>query len=518
MRQLTSLDTQFLAVEDGNTHGHVSGLGIYDPGTAPGAILTRDSLTALVAQRIHLLPPFRWRLVEVPLGLDHPYWVDAPDVDLEFHIRELGLPAPGDDRQLAEQVGRIVARPLDRARPLWELYIIQGLADGRVGVLTKIHHAAVDGMSGAEVLSVLLDPSAHPEPQPAAAQAVSEPPAAPGPWAMLARGLAGIPSQRLRALRALPRALPFIDENPTLRTVPGIGALAAAGRIVMQPRRCMHDARIIRGQNLHAPLTPLNAPIGPHRRIAFSRQSLHDVKRVKDHFGVTINDVVLAICAGALRSFLDARGELPDAPLLAMVPMSVRTPEQSGTFGNRVTTMLAPIPTHIADPAERVCAAQTAMNAAKERHQAVPATVLQDTNEIIPPAIFASAARITARIVLRHPTQALANTIISNVPGSPVPLYLAGARLEALYPISAVTHGIGLNITVMSYCGGLDFGIVADHDLVNDAWAIAAALREAQAELVGLVSTQSPIAVGPRPGPDRVSDTGSNGRDRCRAD
>ena len=215
MRQLTSLDAQFLAIEDGRAHGHVSGLAVYGSGSA----LDADRVRSLIAERIHLLPPFRWRLVTVPLGIDHPYWVEDDAFDLEFHVRELALPAPGDDRQLGDQVARLVARPLDRARPLWELYVIQGLRDGRVALLTKIHHAAVDGMSGAEILSVLLDPSPEGRDVPPAEGGRGRG-TRPGRAEMLARGVAGLPRQPLR-LAALPRTLPHLDSVPTLRHLPG---------------------------------------------------------------------------------------------------------------------------------------------------------------------------------------------------------------------------------------------------------------------------------------------------------
>jgi diacylglycerol O-acyltransferase / wax synthase len=486
MRQLTSLDAQFLAIEDGKTHGHVTALGIYDPSTAPDGRLTLDAVRSLVAERMHLLPPFRWRLAEVPFGLDHPYWFDDPDFDLDFHIRELALPAPGGERMLAEQVARIVARPLDRARPLWELYLIHGLEDGRVAMLTKMHHAAVDGMSGAEILSVLLDP----EPTGRTIDAPEAPGTAakmPGQLQMLARGVAGLPMQPLRSLRSLPKALPHLDQVPTMRSLPGVGKLAAVSRRTARAIPRTRDGGVLEGRRLRAPITSVNRHVGPHRRVALSQQSLADVKAIKDHFGVTVNDVVVAICAGALRSWLDARGELPTEPLLAMIPVSVRTPEQRGTFGNRVATMLSPIPTDVADPEQRLRAAHESMRSAKERHKAVPANVLQDANAVVPAALFARAARVTTSVAARHPSEAMVNTVISNVPGSPTPLYLAGARLEALYPVSAIMHGIGLNITVMSYCGQLCFGVVVDRDLVDDAWPLADELRRAQEELLALV-------------------------------
>jgi len=306
----------------------------------------------LVAARLHLLPPFHWRLVEVPFGLDHPYWHHESEFDLEFQIRELALPAPSDARIRAEQVARIVARPLDRARPLWELYLIHGLDGDRVALLTKVHHAAIDGMSGAEILSVLLDPSREGRRLPAP----TETPVGrnePGQLKMLARGLAGIPQQRVRSLRGLPRALPHLDQHPTMRTLPGVATVAALGRRGSRLRPRTTDGGVVEARGLHAPRTSLNGPIGSHRRVAFTQQSLDEVKQIKNHFGVTVNDVVVAVCAGALRTWLQDRGELPDVGLLAMIPVSLRAEAQRATYGNRITTMLTPLPTHVGDPRSR---------------------------------------------------------------------------------------------------------------------------------------------------------------------
>lgn len=486
LRKLTAVDAQFLALEDGNVHGHVSALAIYDPATSPSGSLTREAISDLVASRLDRLPPFRWRLVEVPFGIDHPYWFDDPSFDLDFHIRELALPASGDERMLAEQVARIIARPLDRSRPLWELYLIQGLEGGRAAVLTKMHHAAVDGLSGGEVVGTLLDT------EPSVAAATTPPPSrsgqAPGQLEMLARGVAGVPSQTGRVIRSVPRALPYLDQNPFVRGVPGTKALARASRRALGARPRRSDGGILEGRELRAPRTSINGRIGPHRRVALSSQSLDEVKAIKNHFGVTVNDVVVATCAGALRSWLSEQGELPADPLLAMIPVSVRTEAERSTFGNRVSAMLAPIPTHLDDPEERLLAAHEAMRSAKEQHQAIPATAIQDANDAIPAAVFARAARVTSRIAALHPAEVPVNTIISNVPGSPLPLYLAGARLEALYPVSAIMHGVGLNLTVMSYCGGLNFGIVIDREIADDAWPLAAALRAAQDELAACAS------------------------------
>ncbi len=483
MRQLTSVDAQMLALEDDRNHAHVCALAICDPASAPGGRLTLDAVRRLVASQLHLLPPLRWRLAEVPFGLDYPYWVDAAEFDLDFHIRELALPEPGDRRMLAEQVARIVSRPLDRARPLWELYLIHGVEDGRVAMLTKIHHAAVDGASVAEVLGTMLDA----EPQPAAPEAPAGPLASegmPSQLRMLTRGLVAVPRQPVRALRALPRVLPHLDQVPTMRSVPGVPALAATSRILARRRPRARDGGVLEGRGLQAPPSPINRRITPHRRVALSRQPLDEIKRIKNHFGVTVNDVVVAICAGALRSWLSQSGELPFEPMVAMVPVSVRTAQEAGTYGNRVSAMLVPIPTDEPDPAERLRKAHESMRSAKERHKAVPATVMQEANHVVPPALLVRAARVTRMVSAR---EAPVNTVISNVPGPTKPLYLAGARLEAVYPVSAIMDGIGLNLTVFSYCGGVDFGVVVDRDLVDDPWPLAEALAEAQRELLALV-------------------------------
>ena len=501
MRQLTSLDAQFLAIEDGRHYGHVSGLAVYNPATAPGGILNAARVRAVLQERLHLLPPFRWRLVEVPLGLDHPYWVDDDRFDLEFHVRELALPAPGSEQQLAEQVARIFARPLDRARPLWELYVIEGLAGDRVAVLTKIHHAAVDGVSGAEILSVLLDVSPDGrciEPPPAHNRRSEQ---VPGEAEMLGRGLAALPMQPVHIIKRLPKTLANLDVLPTMRHLPGATPLASLTRSVgraVSPRR--HDGGVLEGRHLHAPRTRFQDPISPYRRVAFGSISLSEVKAVKNAFGCTVNDVVMTICAGALRSFLREHGELPSSPLVTMIPVSVRTPEQFGTFGNRVSTMIVQLPTDESEAGERLRKVHETMHSAKERHQALPASLLQDANEIIPPALLARASRVTARLATTRGLEAPVNVIISNVPGSPVPLYLAGARLEAQFPVSAIMDGVGLNMTLLSYRDQLDFGVVADREMLDDAWDLIARLRDAHEELLALIPAPDPATKKTRAG------------------
>jgi diacylglycerol O-acyltransferase / wax synthase len=480
MRQLTPLDAQFLAVESSRTYGHVGGLAVYDPSTAPGGALGLPEICELVAERLHLLPPFRRRLVQVPLGLDLPYWAEDEDFDLDFHVRESAVPPPGTDRQLADTVARIFARPLDRSRPLWELYLIQGLERGRVALLTKVHHSVVDGVSGNEILSVLLDPT--PEGR------EIEPPKEcgpggrrPGELEMLGRGLAGLARQPLRALRSVPTALPNLTELPGANAFPGVPALS---RVLSGARRALggpQDPGIGEIAGARPPRTCFNGPISAHRGFAFGSVSLDTVKAIKNAAGVKVNDVVVAVCAGAVREWLLERDELPDEPLVAMIPVSVRAEDEMGTFGNRISTMIVPIPTDVADPKRRLERAHELLRRGKEHHAALPADLLTDASSFIPPAVAALAARTVVGILGR--TRPPLNLVISNVPGPRSPLYIAGARLEAHYPVSAVVDGVGLNMTVMSYLDHVDFGIVSDRDQIADVWPLLRAAQRAVDEL-----------------------------------
>jgi WS/DGAT/MGAT family acyltransferase len=478
MRQLTSLDAQFLALETSRQYGHVAGLAILDPSTAPGGELHIEDIQLLLAERLPLLPPLRWRLAEVPLGLDYGYWVDDPEFDLEYHVRELALAPPGDDDQLAEQVARIVSRPLDRSRPLWELYLIYGLRSGDVGMLTKIHHSVIDGMSGAEVMGLLLDTSPDgrevPPPHPAEDGGV------PGDLEMLARGLLGVPKYPLRALRSLPAAMPNLEETP-FGTLPGAGTV---GRLAGRLQRAVRgDGQRVVRSSLRAPKTSFNGRVSPHRRFAFGQIPLDEVKEVKNLHGTTVNDVVVAICAGAVRRWLVEHAELPAEPLVAQIPISVRSAEQVGTYGNRIMLMSAPLFTNVADPAERLRMTHEALREMKERHRALPAELLQDANHFIPPAVFSRAARLTFSLATSGAGRPTWNLVISNVPGPQSPLYCAGAQLKANYPVSVITDGMGLNITVMSYWGHMDFGIVADRDQMRDVWCLMDWLRDELAAL-----------------------------------
>ncbi|MBV9915724.1 MAG: wax ester/triacylglycerol synthase family O-acyltransferase [Solirubrobacterales bacterium] len=482
MRQLTSLDAQFLALESSRQAGHVGAVAVLDPSTRPNGRLELADIHNMIAERLPLLPPFRWRLKQVPLGLDYPYWIDDPDFDLEYHVRELALAPPPTDEKLAEQVARIFSRPLDRTRPLWEVYVIHGLADGHVAVMTKIHHAVIDGMSGAEIMGVLLDLSPEgwelpPEPP----ETMGLPERDPGEAEMLVRGVLGAPRYGLRVARALPSTLPNIEDVAVFAQLPGVKTL---GRTSARLARLLRggEPRVLEHTDLTPPRTSFNGRVSPHRRFAFGALGLSEVKAVKNAHGCTVNDVVLSVCAGALRRWLIEHDDLPDAPLVAQVPVSVRSEEQAGTYGNRIGMLSVPLFTNVDDPVERLRRTHEAMLLVKERHKAMPADLLQDATQFIPPAVFARASRITFSLAAAR--KPIWNLVVSNVPGPQLPLYMAGARLVANYPVSVITDGMGLNITVMSYEGHLDFGIVADREQMRDVWKLIGWLGESLEELL----------------------------------
>ena len=347
--------------------------------------------------------------------------------------------------------------------------------------MTKMHHAAVDGLSGAEVLSVLLDDTAQGRDLAAAPTVVAE--RFPSEVEMLGRGLVGMWRQPLRALKAAPTTLPHLDDVATLRHVPGVKAIARSSRLVKRALPKRNGGPALAGNDLVAPQTRFQKRVSAHRRVAFESMSLDDVKLIKNTFGCTVNDVVMAICTTGLRSWLDEHGELPAESLLGFIPVSVRTPEQMGTFGNRVSVMITELPTETADPIQRLRRINQSMKSAKDRHKALPASLMQDANHFIPPALLAQAARATSRLAGIRGIKQPVNVAISNVPGSPTPLYLGGAVQRAQYPISAVLDGIGLNITVFSYQDSLEFGIVVDREQLDDPWPLLAAIRAGLDEL-----------------------------------
>jgi len=459
MQQLTGLDASFLALETANTTGHVGGLSILDPAGAPKP-LTLARLTEVMAERLPLVPVLRQKLLDVPLGLDQPYWVDDPDFDIEYHVRELALPRPGSDAQLNEQVSRLHARPLDRSRPLWEIYLITGLAHERAAVYTKIHHAAIDGASGAELLTVLLDLTpAGRELPPARPFRPGSPPGWPELTAKAVARLAWRPVQTVRLTNEMVKVLPTLA--PVVNTL--VGGMLGLNR---------GDGAVIPTTLGRAPATPFNKPITPHRRFAFRSVDLDTVKKVKNVFGVSVNDVVMAMCAGALRRWLANHDALPAQPLIAMIPVSVRDPASQGALGNKVSAMLAMLPTNITEPGRRLEIVHQATRIAKAQQAAIPQGLVDQISDFAPPALTARAARVVFATGLLHRLPPF-NVTISNVPGPNVPVYLCGAGLLAHYPVSVATGGQGLNITLVGYLGKLNFGLVSCRELVPDLDALA---------------------------------------------
>ncbi len=475
MQQLTGLDAAFLALEGSAMFGHVGSLCIIDPSTAQEP-LTLERLLRLVTSRLPLVPPFRRRLVPVPLGLDMPYWIDDPDFDIEFHVRELALPAPGNDQQLRDQAARLHARPLDRSRPLWELYLISGLSGGRLATYTKVHHAAIDGVSGNDILGALLDISPEGRELPFVEWSHES---EPGSLSLLARSVVTLARQPLRATRL---------SLELLRTTPNL--LRRSGR----PRLPLIDrdpGAMLSRPGLRAPKTPFNAPITAHRRFAFCDLPLSDIKQVKNAAGMTVNDVVMALSTGALRRWLEDHDALPPSPLVAAVPISIRTPEQAGTGGNRISGMMAALPTQLASPLDRLSAVHESMLEAKEQHGALPADLLSDVTQFAIPALAGQAARLNERLRLLERANPF-NLFVSNVPGPNVPLYFGGAELLAYYPLSAIADGQGLNITVISYRDSMFFGLIACRELVPDLDVMADYLREELATLLVATASATP--------------------------
>jgi WS/DGAT/MGAT family acyltransferase len=495
MRQLSGIDVSFLNMETASTFGHVSSLNIYDPTDAPGGAgleVTKN----IILERIDQLAPFRRRLVEVPLGLDLPYWIEDPDFDIDFHVRHHAVPPPGNPEQLAEAISRIVARPLDRSRPLWELYVIEGVDGGRlIAQLTKVHHAAIDGAAGAMMLATLLD--TDPDARPSGMAAPWEPEEIPTDDELLritAREYLRRPEKMIRLGVRTVRDLAAATQSGGLRALAGLIAQPVPGPVGDLMRRRL---RAQLGDDTdrppalpptQAPRTPWNRPITPHRRFAYTTVSLEDAKTVRRAFGCTFNDVVMALCSGTLRRYLQHHDCLPAESLIAMVPVSVRSGGEDDAFQNRVSALLADLATNEADPAKRLRRVQQSMTAAKEDFAAIPAETLQDYTQFAPPAVAARAMRMYSRLRIADRMNPPFNLIISNVPGPNFPLYSAGARLEHFYPVSALADGQGLNMTVQSYNGNLDFGFIACRELVPDVWLMTDLLQESMAELLALAT------------------------------
>ncbi len=452
--RLTGLDSSFLHLERDVAHMHVAGCMVLD-GDPPGY----DELVTHVVGRLHLVPRYRQRLAFVPLNQGRPVWVDDPHFHVHYHVRHTALPSPGGDDQLKRLAGRVFSQALDRSRPLWELWLVEGLAADRFALLSKTHHALVDGISGVDIVTVLFDTSPDPVPvAPADREWIPRP--LPSSAQLLADALlerATVPAEMARGVRATLRG-PRHVVGSVGRAAAGVGAVARAG---LQA----------------APPSPLNTRIGPHRRFTWVREDLRRFKAIKDTLEATVNDVVLASVAGALGRYLGRRGEVTEETVLrAMVPVSIRADAERGALGNRVAAMWAPLPIGLADPSQRLLTISRSMRGLKESGQAVGAQVLTELTGFAPPTIMAQAARLQAR-------QRMFNVVVTNVPGPQFPLYMLGRELDATFPMVPLAENQALGIAIMSYNGQLNFGLNADYDAMRDLEALADDLRAAIEEL-----------------------------------
>jgi len=450
LARLSGLDASFLYLETSTQPLHVCSVLVLDATTIPGGY-SFARLRERLAGRIAAIPAFREKLANSWLNLDHPVWVEDEEFDLERHVHRVGLPAPGGRAELAEICGHLAGLPLDRRHPLWEMWAIEGLGGdtsagkrGRLAVLTKVHHAAVDGVTGANLMSQLctVEPDAAP-PEPVPASRGTH------PLRIAAGGLGRFAARPVQlATSVLPATVNTVVE--TVRRVTGGQAMAAP---------------------FAAPPTPFNASITAHRNVAFAQLDLEDVKTVKNRFGVKVNDVVMALVSEVLRNYLIEHAELPGASLVAMVPVSVHgRSDRPGR--NQVSGMFASLQTQIADPGQRLREIARANSVAKEHSSAIGATLLQDWSQFAGPAVFGIAMRMYARSRLTA-ARPVHNLVVSNVPGPQIPLYFLGAEVQAMYPLGPIFHGAGLNITVMSLNGQLNVGLISCPELVPDLWDMA---------------------------------------------
>lgn len=462
MKQLAGMDAIFLQAEQTTSTGHVGSISILDPSEMDRPF-DLEHYTTLLHERLARIPTFRRRLREVPLGLDLPYWIDDIDFDLEFHVREIALPAPGDHAQLMTQVARLHARPLDLSHPLWEAYLISGLQNGKIGIYTKIHHAMIDGLAGVELLTALIDL------KPRMPDDSEVPPFVPRPepssWSLFGRGLLALARKPIDSARI---AANIVRLSPQL---------ARSAAPYLSKSTATVDGAVIPTTVGRPPETPFNGKIGAHRRMGTCQADLADVRTIKTVYGTSVNDVVLAASAGALRRWLEDRGSLPDDPLVTMIPVSVRSGEGPQQFGNAVTSMFTPLPTNIKDPVRRLKACNAITKQAKEANAAIPIGLMEEVTHFAPPALMHRAARVAYNSGLMR-SSTPCNIVISNVPGPDIQAYMGGAKLEAIYPMSVLVDGQGLNITIQGYRGKLNFGLIADRDMVPDVERLARYIGE----------------------------------------
>jgi diacylglycerol O-acyltransferase / wax synthase len=453
MDRLSSIDASFLTNESDASHMHVGGILIFE-GPPP----SYDDLLDHIRGRLHLVPRFRQKLAFPPFESGRPFWVDDPSFNLEYHVRHSALPSPGSEEQLRNMAARQFSQQLDRSKPLWELWLVQGLKRKRFALLSKTHHALVDGVSGVDIATVLFDVKPVPEPAEAEHEWIPNPP--PSSATLLARGAEDIASAPVRALRRIGTTV--THPRPAVRQLSE--SAEAVGEVAWNFAN-------------PAPEVPLNTKIGSHRRFEWVRAELAAFKRIKNAFGGTVNDVVLAVVTGALRRWLHSRGIRTEGlELRGLVPVSIRAEDEHGQLGNRIAAVRGPLPVYIADPVRRLKAVSESMQGVKSSKQALGAEVISRFNDFAPPTLLAQASRINF-------STRLFNLIVTNVPGPQIPLYVLGRELEDIFPVAFLPANHALAIAIMSYNGKLGFGLLADYDAMDDVAEIAEGISDAIAEL-----------------------------------
>ena len=461
--RLSAIDASFLHQEGPNSHMHVGAVTIFE-GPPPPYEEFLDSIRA----RLHLVPRYRQKLTFPRFETGRPLWVDDPSFNLEYHVRQTALPRPGAESQLMELGARIVSQQLDRSKPLWELWVIEGVEPAtpggahRFALISKTHHALIDGVSGIDLATVLFDLAPvppeiphpderwRPEPVPSAAEVLGS-----GALGAVRAGIGGV----TRALGVLTKPAAVLGE--VREAAEGIGEIVWAG---LNP----------------APETPLNVPIGPHRRFVGVRSELRDFKLVKDTFGGTVNDVVLAAVSGSLREFLRSRGIRTEGlELRALVPVSIRAQHEHGQFGNRIAALRGPLPVYVEDPVARLRAVRAGMDDLKKSKQAIGAEALANAQSFAPPTVLAQASRLNF-------STRLFNLIVTNVPGPQFPIYAHGRELQDVFPVAFLPEDHALAIAIMSYNGKVNFGLLGDYDALPDVQVVADGIEQGLAELVAL--------------------------------
>ncbi len=455
--RLTSVDAGFLHQENPQSHMQLGGMTIFEGPPPP-----MEEFLEQIRRRLHLVPRYRHKLAFTPLEAGRPVWIDDPNFNLEFHIRHTALPSPGGWEQLCGLTARIFSQALDRSKPLWEMWLIEGLKENRFALISKNHHALIDGIAGVDLATVLFDLSPTPPPIRNSGKPW-QPHPEPGAPELIAAGLRGAVRGGMKVAEAAFDALSRPDHTlvRVREAAEGIGEIIWAG---LNP----------------APETPLNVPIGPHRRFVGVGSSLDDFKVVKNAFGGTVNDVVLAVVTGALRSFLISRGKQTEGiELRALVPVSVRADDEHHQAGNRILAIRGPLPVYIADPVHRLRFVSESMDGLKESKAALGAEVIAGAQSFAPPTILAQASRLNF-------STRLFNLLVTNVPGPQFPLYVLGRQMLEAYPVAFLPENHALAIAIMSYNGQMNFGLIGDFDSLPDIDEIGEAISQELATLVSL--------------------------------